>query len=545
MRTASLIVASLALVSALPAQDPAGMEELIQSYVTPGQFMGAVLVARGDTVLLSKGYGSADLEWAIPNDPTTKFRIGSVTKQFTAAAILLLEERGKLSTSDFVKKHLPDAPAAWDKVTIFHLLTHTSGIPSFTSLPDYAAKQPFATTPDQLVARFRDLPLEFEPGSKWNYSNSGYVLLGYLIERVSGQSYARFLHENIFAPLSMTNSGYDVTNAILPRRARGYSPGPNGPAPAGYVDMTIPFSAGALYSTTEDLLRWERGLFGGRLLSASSLQKMTTPFKNDYAFGVGVGTKDGRKFIAHGGGIEGFNSYLRYDPEDQLTIVVLANLNGPAADALAAKLGSMAQGKKVELLKTRQARTLPVAELRQFVGTYELAPGQKCQMTVEGDQLMTQLTGQPKFPLFAETETRFFLKVVDAQVDFEKDAQGKVVAFTLHQNGQNVRAPRTSDRVELPPERKAIDVPVATLQRYVGTYELAPGIVFTIALAGNQLTEQLTGQSAYPIFPESETRFFLKVVDAQIEFVRDPAGAVTSLILHQGGRDQSARRLAK
>jgi CubicO group peptidase (beta-lactamase class C family) len=545
MKIPVVVSAVLVLASSLSGQDPARMDELVQGYVAQHQFMGSVLVARGETVLLSKGYGSADLEWAIPNTPTTKFRIGSVTKQFTAAAILLLEERGKLSTSDLVKKHLPNTPTAWDKITIFHLLTHTSGIPSFTSLPDYAAKEPFATTPEQLVARFRYLPLEFEPGSKWAYSNSGYVLLGYLLERVSGQSYARFVQENLFTPLGLKDSGYDSTSAIIPRRAAGYSPGPDGPVHAGYIDMSVPFAAGALYSTTEDLWRWQLGLFGGRLLSAASLEKMTTPFKNDYAFGLGVTTKDGRKTIAHGGGIEGFNSHLRYDPADRLTIVVVANLNGPTADTIAAKLAALAHGEKVELPTVRQTLTLPAATLRQYVGTYELAPGMKCTMALEGDQLTTQLTGQPKFPVFAESETRFFLKVVDAQIDFEKDAAGKVVAFTLHQNGQNVRAPRISDRVELPPQRKAITVPVATLQRYVGNYELAPGFVIAITLDGDQLSEQLTGQSAFPIFAQSESSFFLKVVDAQIEFIADAQGSVTSLVLHQGGRDQPGRRLAK
>jgi CubicO group peptidase (beta-lactamase class C family) len=288
------------------------MDQVVQSYAKNGQFMGSVLVARGAEVVMSKGYGSANLEWNVANDSSTKFRLGSVTKQFTAAAILLLEERGKLKVEDLVKKHLPDAPAAWDKITIFHLLTHSSGIPSFTSFPDYAASAAVPGTPEKLVARFHEKPLDFEPGEKWSYSSSGYVLLGYLIERISGESYAKFVQENIFAPLEMKDSAYDSNSAIISHRAAGYEPGANGPRNAGFIHMSIPFAAGALYSTTEDLLRWEQGLFGGKLLSAASLQKMTTPFKNDYAFGLGVVTKNGRKLISHGGGIEGFNTYLAY-----------------------------------------------------------------------------------------------------------------------------------------------------------------------------------------------------------------------------------------
>src|SRR5688572_7179869 len=179
-------VAILLLTGAILAQNVnSRMDQIAQSYVSNKQFMGSVLVARGNEVLLSKGYGSANLEWEIPNAPSTKFRLGSITKQFTAASILLLEERGKLTLEDPVKKHLPDAPAAWDKVTIFHLLTHTSGIPSFTGFADYRSTQAVATTPEKLVGRFRDRPLEFAPGERMNYSNSGYVLLGYMIERIA------------------------------------------------------------------------------------------------------------------------------------------------------------------------------------------------------------------------------------------------------------------------------------------------------------------------------------------------------------------------
>jgi CubicO group peptidase (beta-lactamase class C family) len=392
-------------------------------------------VARGADVLVSKGYGMANLEWDVPNSPSTKFRLGSVTKQFTAASILLLEERGKLKVEDPVKKYMPDAPAAWDKITIFHLLTHTSGIPSFTGFADYAQTEPFETTPEKLVARFREKPLEFAPGEKWNYSNSGYVLLGYLIEKISGQSYATFVQENIFTPLGMKDSGYDSNSKIIPHRASGYTPSKDGPVNAGFIHMSIPFSAGSLYSTTEDLLRWERGLFGGKVLSAASLQKMTTPFKQDYAFGLGVHITAGHKVIDHGGGIEGFNTHLAYYLDDQLTVVVLGNLNGPASD-IAGKLGAVALGQPVQLPSERKEITVPRKVLEKYVGTYELKPGFDLVVTLEGDQLAAQATGQQKFPLFAESETKFFLKVVDAQVEFAGDH------LILHQGGQDITAKR-------------------------------------------------------------------------------------------------------
>jgi CubicO group peptidase (beta-lactamase class C family) len=423
-------------------QDVAKMDEAVQVLAKDGRFMGSVLVARGNQVLLSKGYGSANLEWAIPNDPTTKFRLGSLTKQFTAAAILLLEERGKLKIDDPVKVYLPDAPAAWDKVTIYHVLTHTSGIPSFTSFPDYRTTEATPSTPEQLVARFKDKPLEFVPGEKWTYSNSGYVLLGYLIEKISGEEYAKFIQANIFDPLGMKDSGYDSNSAVIPRRAAGYEPGTNGPVNTGFIHMSIPFSGGALYSTTEDLLRWEQGLFGGKLLKAESLQKMTTPFLKNYAFGLGVDTKSGEKVIAHGGGIEGFNTYLAYYPDDALTVVVLANLTRSNPDRMARMLGDLAHGKEVKLPTPRKVVTVPVEKLKEYVGTYALNPNFELAVTLEGEQLMTQATRQPKFPVFAESETKFFLKVVDAQIEFVRDAKGEVTSLILHQGGRDQVAKR-------------------------------------------------------------------------------------------------------
>ena len=248
--------------------------------------MGTVLVARGDEILLNKGYGQANVEWNIPNTPATKFRLGSLTKQFTAASILLLEERGKLAIEDPLSKHMADVPAAWSAITLHHLLTHTSGIPNVTSLPEFATYQPFATTVEKTIALVRDKPLDFAPGDRMSYSNSGYLVLSHLVERISGQSYETFLTANILDPLGMKDTGLDSNATIIPRRAAGYTSSATGLVNAGFVHMSVPHGAGAMYSTTEDLLRWERGLFGGKVVSAASLRKMTTPFKNNYAFGV-------------------------------------------------------------------------------------------------------------------------------------------------------------------------------------------------------------------------------------------------------------------
>ncbi|MGA8186005.1 MAG: serine hydrolase, partial [Terriglobia bacterium] len=418
------------------------MEQVIQSFVEKKQFMGAVLVVRGNDVLLDRGYGFADVEWKVPDSPKAKFRLGSITKQFTAAAIMLLQERGKLKVTDPVKKYLPDAPAAWDKITIFNLLTHTSGIPSFTSFPDYHSFERVPTTPEELVARFRDKPLDFQPGEKWSYSNSGYVLLGYLIEKISGESYAKFVEDNIFKPLEMKDSGYDSNSAIIPDRAQGYTRGPNGLANAGYINMTVPFSAGGLYSTTGDLLRWEQGLFGGKVLSPESLKQMTTPFKDNYAFGLMVHTENGHKVIDHGGGIEGFNTMLAYYPDDKLTVAVLGNLNGGAPQEIAKYLGTLALGGKVVLPSERQAVQIDPKIFDRYAGDYALSPKFIIKVWREGDRFITQATGQEQVEIYPENDHEFFAKVVDAQITFVTDKDGKATALILHQGGADHRAPR-------------------------------------------------------------------------------------------------------
>jgi CubicO group peptidase (beta-lactamase class C family) len=451
MRCAIVLVLLVFGAASSAVQDAARLEDVVQSYVRARTFAGAVLVARGTDVILSKGYGAANLEWDIPNTPATKFRLGSVTKQFTAASILLLEERGKLTLDDPIRKHVPDAPAAWDKITIYNLLTHTSGIPNFTSLPAYTSLKLQDTPVAQTIATVRDKPLDFPPGERMSYSNSGYLVLGYVIELVTGGSYEKFVTDNIFTPLGMKDSGYDSNTRIIPHRAAGYMPTPSGPVNAGYVHMSIPHAAGALYSTTADLLRWEQGLFAGKVISTASLAKMTTPFKSNYALGVVVQTAGGRKVVQHGGGIDGFNTYLAYYPETTVTVAVLANINGNAPAQMAATLADVAHGGAVTLTSERKDITLPVAALSRYVGTYEVAPGIKMMMRLAGDHLTTQLTGQPQIRVYAESETKFFLKAVEAQLEFFTDASGAVTHAVMYQNGRERKVVRTSAIVEEPP----------------------------------------------------------------------------------------------
>lgn len=441
--------ASLALVLAAPAVaqtaakvDPARMDAIVRADADKGGFMGVVLVARDGDILFDKGYGSANLEWKIANDGDTKFRLGSVTKQFTGAAILLLQERGKVKLDAPIKTYLPDVPVAWDKVTVRNLLTHSSGIPNFTSFDDYAKLKTLAATTDSLIARFRDKPLDFQPGEKYAYSNSGYILLTAIVEKASGQPYAAFLADNIFKPLGMTDTGYDSHATIIPRRAAGYSPSPQGVVNTDYLDMTIPQGAGALYSTSHDLLKWQRGLFGGKLLKPDSLKAYLTPFKDNYALGVTVVTADGSTTVSHGGGIEGFNTWLGYDPDRKLTVVVLANLNGDAPGRLGQAMFTLARGGKVTLASERQSVSLAPEALQAYVGTYDIAPTFGITIRAEGGKLIAQATGQDPIEMLAEKPDHFFFRTVDAELVFTRDAQGRITGATLHQGGRQMPAKR-------------------------------------------------------------------------------------------------------
>jgi CubicO group peptidase (beta-lactamase class C family) len=322
------------------------LDQVASSYTTNDAFMGTVLVADGDQVLLDKAYGKAILEWNLPNQTDAKFRLGSITKQFTAVLVLMMQQEGKLNIGDPVSKYLPDAPKSWRKITLANLLGHTSGIPNFTSFQGFGVWAAAHRTWDEELAYFKDKPLDFEPGSQYAYSNSNFIVLGGILEKVSGRKYGDLLRERIFDPLGMSDSGLDADNLVLPRRAEGYSPGPNGLVVARSESMSVPFSAGSIYSTTGDLLKWEHGLFEGKLISADSLQAMTTPGLGNYGLGVMIRNENGVKVVEHGGGIEGFNTSLIYVPEKRICVVVLANVNGGAPEQMSQQLLDVVLGQR-------------------------------------------------------------------------------------------------------------------------------------------------------------------------------------------------------
>jgi CubicO group peptidase (beta-lactamase class C family) len=305
------------------------IDDYMQAQAAVNGFSGSILLARDGRPILAKGYGFANVEWQISNTPQTKFRIGSITKPFTSMAVMQLQERGKLKVQDSICTHVSPCPDAWQPVTVHHLLTHTSGIPTYTGLPDFTKTMMMPATIEDVVARIRDLPFDFEPGSQFKYNNSGYFLLGVIIERAAGKKYEEVLREQIFGPVGMTDSGYDWSSRIVARRAAGYTGRGAGLSNAPPIDMQQPFSAGALYSTVEDLLKWDQALYTDTLLPAAAKAAMFTPFKESYAYGWGVrepaAATFGRRQIAHAGGINGFSSILIRIPDERLTLIVLAN----------------------------------------------------------------------------------------------------------------------------------------------------------------------------------------------------------------------------
>lgn len=444
-----ILVAIFVFVTAAIAQNSDNsavirrMETITKSYTTGNSFMGTVLVVDGDRTLLNQGFGMASLEWNIPNDQETKFKICSLTKQFTAALVLLLEQDGKLHIDDPLNKYLSDAPAGWGKITLRELLNHTSGIPDLISDKEFASWSMVPHTPVEQLAFFRDKSLDFEPGTKFAYSNSNYVVLGIVIEKVSGQQYETFLRERILEPLGMKDTGLDTDDLVLPRRAEGYGQGRNGLVAARSMSMSVPWAAGALYSTTGDLLRWERGLFGGKILNDAELKAMTAAGKGNYGLGVEVRDVDGLKVIEHGGGIQGFSTELIYVPERNLAVVVLSNVYSSVPGTLGEQLLDVALGKPVILASERKPVPIAKEELKKFIGTYDLSPAFAITITVGGDSLMAQGTGQGHaIPMMyqgnAGGHARFYVPHFDAEVEFVPDATGEVASLVLHQGGGSI-----------------------------------------------------------------------------------------------------------
>ena len=439
------------------------LDDYVKLYEQAGLFNGSVLVADQGRVVLQKGYGLANQAAGTPNTPDTKFRIGSLTKQFTAALVMKLVEQGRLKLDGRVGDYLPDYPSAAGRaLTLHQLLSHTAGLPEYLAQPAFAAISTTPQTPTQLVAIFAGLPLEFAPGTQHRYSNSNYVLLGAIIEKVTGKPYAQVFETLIARPARLRATAYAPTEPADPRRATGYRATPAGLAPAPPIHLSTPFAAGAITSTATDLYRWHQALMGSKVLSAASQRLLFTPVKENYAYGwmvfkVRIGTAPDTVLLQeHNGAVNGFASYLVRVPQRQQCIVLLDNHSNragladlrrgllrilnhqPATPPTAAAAPAVAPAALVA------AVAVPAAVLNTYVGVYELSPAFRITVRQRDNRLFVQATGQPEFETDAASPVLFTLRGVPAQVEFDKNAKGEVAQLYLLQGG----ARQSGHRVE-------------------------------------------------------------------------------------------------
>lgn len=567
-----ILILFLASIQPLIAQQKAEqIDALLNQYVANRQFNGTVLVAEKGQVIFKKGYGMANMEWNLPNTPDVKFRLGSITKQFTSMLIMQLVEAGKLKLDGKITDYLPDYPkATGDLVTIHHLLTHTSGIPSYTNFPDFFAKMSRdPSTPTEFIKKFSELPLEFEPGTRFAYNNSGYFLLGAIIEKITGKSYADVLQEKILTPLNMGDTGYDLPGPILAKRATGYEKQGGRYVNSPYLDMSLPYAAGSMYSTVEDLYKWDQALYTDKLVSAKTKATLYTPFLDNYAYGWGVANEkigqypDSLLVVSHGGGINGFNTIIKRLPADKHLIVLLNNTGGAPLGGISRNIQRILYNQPIEapkkpvvdLLRQSVLADTPAQTKQKFAAwrsdkAYTVDEGEVNALGYElmgGKKLNEALT---VFDLNAEAFPTSF-NVYDSRGEAYMNLGNKAAAIrdykkSIELNPRNeggyAKLKELGETIE-PPKRESVTVDEATLERYTGRYELAPSFIITVTREGTRLFAQATGQNRFEVFPESKTKFFLKVVEAQISFQNDEKGDVTQLTLHQNGRNQPGKRL--
>lgn len=419
----------------------AKFDEYMTALMKLGRFNGYVLVARDGKQVFGKGYGMANFEDEALNTPQTKFRLASITKPFTATAVLMLQEKGKLKLQDFVCQYLSDCPAAWKPITIEQLLSHTSGIPDYVASPNFMETLAQRSTTDEIIARVSNQPLLFAPGEKFSYSNSNYYLLGQIIENISKKPYATFILENIFAPLKMSNSGYDDNSTILKRRAAGYIKQGDTLINARYMDMTKAYAAGGLYSTAEDLLLWDTALYTEQLISKKSLEAMFTPGKGGVGYGWFVNREANRQLIMQGGLNSGFAAGIFRYPEERVCIILLNNFENaaPYIPRAGHDLAAILFGEKYELPRSRNAVKVDPKIYDAYVGEYEFGPNRIMTITREGDKLFAQRTNGPRDEIQPENETTFFIAGADVQLTFVKDQTGNVSGMTLRANRQEYK----------------------------------------------------------------------------------------------------------
>ena len=531
---------------------------LVAPYIEAGLFSGVILVAKDGQPVFRRAYGLADREWEIPNTPQTHFRIGSLTKAFTAAAVLKLAEAGRLGLDDPIRRWVPSVPEAWAGVSLRHLLQHRSGIINFTALPNYYDQIARVDhTPAQIVALTSGDPLLFPPGERFEYSNTNYVLLGMVIEAASGLSYEAYLRETILAPLGLKETGYDDLTVVLPRRAAGYRRGRAQWRNAVPMAASSAFAAGALYSTVDDLLAWDEALAGPRLLSESSRAAMFDDRGTGYglgwfvsrAFGKPGEPASGHRVVGHAGSIPGFLSINDIYPDERLTAIVLSNTETAPAQKIARDLAALRFGH----YEAPEEIVLEDLILDRYPGTYRLGPRAFLTVVRAGRGLTARLDGpglrEPAFPFVPESDRTFVSPVADMRLTFETEPDGTPTGVILHRDRRDRTGPRVTEAeartslAEPPREHREVAIDRSGLTAFAGRYTLAPGHEIAVTVEDGRIFAQAPRQPRNELFPEAERAFFLRALDAQITFTADEAGRITGLILHQNGFETDASRL--
>jgi CubicO group peptidase (beta-lactamase class C family) len=413
------------------------INQFIEAYSNQNSFNGSALVTEKGSVLLNKGFGYNNIATGKMNNENTIYQLGSVTKQFTSTVILKLAEQKKLKLTDKLIKYFPGYPKG-DSITIHHLLSHTSGIFNYTNDEAFMSGEVLKPASEKkILALFKDKPLDFSPGNNWAYSNSGYMLLGYIIQKVAKKPYEKAVRDIILTPLKMTNSGFDYVRLKNANKATGYFviDGKNS-TESSYVDSSVSYAAGAMYSGATDMLKWHKSLLQNKVISRASLEKAFTPAKNKYGYGWAIDSLYGKRITTHNGGIFGFNSSFYRIEADDIAIVLLNNVGNPKLDEIALGIINILYDKPYKIPDAKKEISVPTEILNKYTGLYEVVPQFQIIITTEEGKLFAQATGQPKFELFAQKENYFFLKAVEAEVEFISSEKGGTEKLILYQGGR-------------------------------------------------------------------------------------------------------------
>ncbi len=434
----------------------ADFDKLLSEQFKTNETGATALVARNGQVIYRNAFGMANLELNTPMQVDNVFRIGSITKQFTAVAILQLMEQGKLSLQDEITKFIPDFPMNGHKITIEHLLTHTSGIQSYTGMKDFEERMTLDMKPTEMINYFKNQPMEFAPGFKFNYNNSGYFLLGYIIEKITGKTYPQYVEENFFKPIGMTNSFYGSDSKIIKNRAGAYEKDSTGFINAPFLSMTQPYSAGSIQSTVADLFKWHQAVHAYKLVKKESLNKAFTKYKltngkeTTYGYGWGLGNIQESPTIEHGGGINGFLTMAIYLPKEDVFVAVFSNCGCNPPMDVATKMAALTIGKPYEFKEIPAENAL----LQGYTGIYETENGEQLLMTMAENQLYAQQDGRPKDKIKAYQKDKFFFENFMTTMEFSRNNKGEIEKITTKGRRGNEVWRKTNKPIPTEPEKK-------------------------------------------------------------------------------------------